>query len=64
MSVRIVRTISGAAVRAARGGITTTPPTRTLWCFYFFICFFFLCWPVNALSLLFGVYVKTGITAR
>jgi hypothetical protein len=41
-----------------------TVANRALWCFYFIICLFFLCWPVNALALLFGMFLKQKTAAR
>jgi hypothetical protein len=41
-----------------------TIASRALWCFYFIICIFFLCWPVNALALLFGMFLKQKTAAR
>ena len=38
--------------------------SHTLWCLYFLICFYFLYWPVNALSLLFGIVLKQRTAAR
>ena len=56
---------SGLAVKVVIDFVRyTMPPIRTLWCLYFFICFFLLCWPVNALSLLFGFFLKQKTAAN
>ena len=41
-----------------------TIASRALWCFYFILCFLFLYWPVNALALLFGMFLKQRTATR
>jgi hypothetical protein len=50
--------------RADTGARHSTTTDRMLWCAYFVICFFFLYWPFNALSLLFGIFLKQRTAAR
>jgi hypothetical protein len=42
----------------------STTAIRMLWCLYFVVCFFFLYWPLNALSLLFGIFLKQKTATR
>ena len=41
-----------------------TTANRVLWRSYFLICFFFLTWPFNALSLVIGIFLKHRTAAR
>ena len=51
--------------RTADTGVRhSTTANRVLWCPYFVICFFFLYWPFNALSLVVGTFLKQRTAMR